>query len=144
VADTTVFINEFIDMAKAMEGIDKIQFFGSILNPERFRPGRSDVDLVIWGTPTREAKQRIRQILKNLSDKYGLEMEKAYYHHPVPFYIQDILGKIAFNEFIINMPPFVQEQRKRLKAAPSITIGERWDGKTHPNFLVRLAEIMWS
>lgn len=42
-ADTTSFMKEFKDQVSKLEGIDKIEFFRSIIDPNRYRPGQSDV-----------------------------------------------------------------------------------------------------
>lgn len=145
-ADTISFMNEFKDQARRLEGVNKIEFFGSIIDPNRFRPGKSDVDLIIYGQPSDPTKQKIRQLLSRLSDKYGIQIEKSPYLHPVPFYIQNIVGDRTFDIIIRkgNMPSFLQEWRKAEKAGPSLTVGERWAGKKHPYPLVRLGEELWS
>lgn len=145
-ADTISFMNDFKDQARKLEGIERIEFFGSITDPNRFRPGKSDVDLIIYGHPSDQTKIEIRQLLSRLSDKYGIHVQESPYLHPVPFYIQNIYGDRVFDIIIRKgyMPSFLQEWRKAEKAGPSLTVGERWAGKKHPYPLVRLAEELWS
>ncbi|MDO9354576.1 MAG: nucleotidyltransferase domain-containing protein [Solirubrobacteraceae bacterium] len=139
-------MKEFNEQARKLEGINKIEFFGSIIDPNRFRSGKSDVDLIIYGQPPEPTKLKIRQLLMRLSDKYGLQIEKADYLHPVPVYIQNTVAERTFDLLVRKgiIFPYIQEWRMAEKAAPSLTVGERWAGKKHPSAIVRLAEELWS
>lgn len=142
-ADTIAFMNEFISRIGKLSGIDRIQFFGSILEPMRFRPGKSDLDLLIYGNPSAETKWIIRKTIIELSDKYSLFIDRGPYMHPTPFYITNVVGDTMFKNFVLNMPFFLAKWRKAEKASPRLTVGERWSGIEHPSPLVKLAETLW-
>lgn len=144
-ANTISFMNEFKDQARRLPGIVTIEFFGSIIDPNRFRPGKSDVDLIIYGNPSEQTKLKIRQLLKFYSDKYDIMIDKVPYLHPTPFYIQDIVAERTFDIAVRKgyTGIFLQEWRRAEKQAPRLTVGDRWAGKVHPSPLVRLAEELW-
>jgi len=142
-ADTISFMREFKRQVEVLPGVRSVEFFGSVLNPRRFKPGKSDVDVVIKGNPDQDTKDKIRRILKELSGKYGLQMEKSPYLHPVPFYIHGVAEELLFKHFIIEMPKWLLKWRSIEKAQPSLTVGERWSGIQHPSLLVRMAELIW-
>lgn len=82
------FRREFEARAMTFPGVEAVEFFGSITEPERFRHGSSDIDVAIYGEVPRDAKHDLRLLVRNLNAKYDLGLEEAPFLHPTPFFVE--------------------------------------------------------
>lgn len=94
-ASVESFKEEFEKRAKAIKGVEKIEWFGSIA--DKFELGKSDLDLVIWGDVSAKDKEEISDTIKELNDKHNLGLETAPYQHPTPFFVDNPAKRLAYD-----------------------------------------------
>lgn len=138
--DTEAFLEEFEKKIKKLKGVDNIKCFGSILDPKKFKPGKSDFDCIIFGKPDNETKRYIDGTMMELSDKYGLKLDKAKYLHPVPLFMQSELEEEVLKKVIKT--PFIAKWREETKESKGISLRERKHGKK-PSILTVISEMFW-
>lgn len=143
--DTINFMKEFEDKIKSIEGFRKVDFFGSITSPDKFCAGRSDLDVIIFSTFDKEKKEEAKRIMYELSEKYGIQTEKAVYLHPVPFFmkrdVEEKLLQTMFNKTISRL--FTEKWRTTTKEAKTITLEQREKHLKKPARITRLSELLW-
>jgi predicted nucleotidyltransferase len=95
VSDPAGFKVAFRKAVSVIPGVERVEYFGSI-ETSRFRPGMSDVDIIIHGHVSPRDKVRIWELLKELNTTYRLGLETAPFLHPTPFYIDSKAKEVMF------------------------------------------------
>lgn len=92
------FKKEFEERAREIEGVNKVEWMGSIA--DSFRQGRSDLDLIIWGDVAAKDKEKISDMIKELNYKHSLGLETAPYQHPTPFFVDNPAKRVAYDVLV--------------------------------------------
>ena len=92
------FKREFEERAKEIEGIEKVEWFGSIA--DKFQQGESDLDLIIWGDVAAKDKEKVSDTIKKLNYKHDLGLETAPYQHPTPFFVDNPAKRVAYDVLV--------------------------------------------
>lgn len=137
------FRADFRGQVLRVPGVKAVHFFGSAAGTEPtlrgfgessgrvFRPGKSDLDVVVEGKVSDSDKERIDKLIEDLNYKHSLGLETAGYMHPTPFYVENWLDRTAFREAFdghLHLVQLFSRLRERVKAkAP--TYGDYWAGK---------------
>ena len=96
-AKPEAFKQEFRRSVEALPGVSRVEFTGSIARDD-YIPGGSDLNVFVHGhkIPRRSKKQAIA-LLRELSIKHELRLERAPYQHPTPFFIDSPLRRMLYN-----------------------------------------------
>lgn len=93
------FKEEFRQCVEALPGINRVEFIGSIARGD-YIPGSSDLDAFVHGQKIpRQSKKQAIALLRELSMKHELGLERAPYQHPTPFFIDTRLRKELYRSF---------------------------------------------
>lgn len=91
------FAWEFRQRVEALPGVSQVEFIGSIVTGN-FVPGKSDLDVFVHGYKIpRQSKKQAIVLVRELSKKYELGLERAPCQHPTPFFIDSRLRKALYS-----------------------------------------------
>ncbi len=114
-----------------LPGVKRVEFFGSVVTP-RFRPGKSDLDMVVEGAISPQTKRRVVALIQDANQRHGLRLEESPYLHPVPFFVTNRLSKAlllgmarGFSSGLASR--WVYHWKARQKQHPT-TLQEFWGG----------------
>ena len=94
------FMREFKERTEKLPNVERVEFFGSITTPN-WKLGESDVDVIVYGNNIPGAtKREIVLILRELNQKYGLQLENVRCCHPTPFFLDSAMRKQQFKEMM--------------------------------------------
>ncbi len=86
------FIHDLRHQVGQLPGVKRVEFFGSVVTPG-FRPGKSDLDMVVEGAISPQTKRRVVALIQDANQRHGLRLEESPYLHPVPFFVTNPVAK---------------------------------------------------
>ena len=87
------FIKEYSETVGGLPGVTKVEFTGSIANGS-FRPGESDIDVFVHGDRlAKETRKEAIFLVRKLSSKHQLGLERAPCQHETPFFIDGFIRR---------------------------------------------------
>lgn len=93
------FKQEFRHRVEALPGISSVEFIGSMARGD-YVPGTSDLDVFVHGHKIpRQSKKQAIALVRGLSMKHELGLERASYQYPTPFFIDTRLRKELYRSF---------------------------------------------
>jgi len=120
-------MDEFESRVLDIEGVERVEFFGSILTGD-FVQGKSDIDVAVFGEVPPEEKHRIRLLVRELSRKYNMKLEKAPFLHPTPFFVppeKELLFREMFDGHL-HLVRLAEPIRRLIKKYPPLTYNDYW------------------
>jgi len=125
--DKASFMDEFEQRVSAIPGVERVEFFGSILT-DKFVQGRSDIDVAVFGEVSAEDKHRIRLLIRDLSKKYDMKLEQVPFLHPTPFFVPPKREKIFRETFNghLHLIRLAEPIRRLIKKYPPLTHDGYW------------------
>ncbi len=125
------FIDDLRHQVGQLPGVKRVEFFGSVVTP-RFKPGRSDLDMVVEGTMSPQVKRQVVVLIQDANRRHGLRLGESSYLHPVPFFVTNRLSKAlllgmarGFSSGLASR--WVYRWKARQRQNPT-TLQEFWDG----------------
>jgi len=130
--DQEGFLAEVQDGVLRFPGVKRVEFYGSVLS-NHFKPGHSDLDMVVEGRLANDTKLRIIELLRDADKKYAMGLETAPHLHPVPIFVPTTVGVLIRRGGLLRLfqlvEPLTRPLRRHAKEKPSMTLGEYWDGQ---------------
>jgi len=119
------FKREFGERAGAIEGVEEIEWLGSMA--DTFVQGTSDLDLVIRGSVSAKGKEKVSSIIKELNYKYALGLETAPYQHPTPFYVDNPAKEVGYDLLVSKGGLAIFEGIRKIWKHHAPTYGQVWE-----------------
>lgn len=93
------FKQEFRQSVEALPGVSQVEFIGSIARGD-YVPGSSDLDVFVHGHKIpRQSKKQAIALVRGVSIKHELGLERAPCQHPTPFFIDTLFKRALYRSF---------------------------------------------
>lgn len=108
------FMVDFKAFSKSNIETREIEFFGSVVvSPGKWRKGKSDIDIFLFGDNiSAKTKRRYYKLFWELNEKYKLELENVPAIHPLIFFIDSPIRRIFY--FLFKHSPYNPPKFRKL------------------------------